>query len=149
MKLPIKFKKLNDKAAIPNYATEGSAGLDLTAVSEKMVMDGAISYIEYSTGLAVQIPKGFVGLIYPRSSISSNTTLSLANSVGVIDSDFRNEIKLRFRNLVFGSAKKYKIGDKIGQIVIIPYPIIEFLEVETLDNPNTRIGGFGSTDGKT
>lgn len=142
--LPVKIKKLSDKAVVPQYATDGSAGLDFTAVSEKIVLEGNITYIEYGTDLAIQIPKGFVGLIFPRSSISSNTTLVLANSVGVIDSDYSNEIKFRFKNISTVGGKRYKIGDRIGQLIIIPYPKIDFNIVEELDQ-TTRTGGFGST----
>lgn len=145
MKLPVKIKKLSEKAIIPKYATEGSAGMDLTATSEKIVIDGSNTYIEYGTSLAFEIPKGFVALLFPRSSISSNTTLTLSNSVGMLDSDFRGEVTFRFRNLVFGTGKKYKVGDRIGQILIIPYPYIEFQEVSELGDTNRGSGGYGST----
>jgi dUTP pyrophosphatase len=141
----VKIKKLSEKAVIPSYGTDESAGLDFTATSEKVFVDGSIAYIEYGTDLAISIPKGFVGLIYPRSSISSNTSLILSNCVGVIDSDYTGEIKFRFRNLTIGAAKKYKIGDRIGQLVIMPYPKIEFEIVDDLDQTKRGEGGFGST----
>jgi dUTP pyrophosphatase len=146
MSLPVKIKKLNDKAVVPHYSTEGSAGLDFTAVSEKIVVEGAITYVEYGTGLAMSIPKGFVGLIFPRSSISSSTSMVLANSVGVIDSDYTGEIKFRFKNIGMGLNKKYKVGDRIGQIVVIPYPKVSFQEVDDLDETKRGSGGFGSTN---
>lgn len=141
--LPVKIKKLNEKAVIPSYATDGSAGLDLTAISEKTFIEGAVNYIEYGTGLAMQIPKGFVGLIFPRSSISSNTTLVLANSVGVIDSDYTGEIKFRFKSLMLAANKKYSVGDRVGQILIVPYPKVDFEEVEELNVTARGDGGFG------
>lgn len=143
--LPVKIKKLNENAVIPQYATDGSAGLDLTATGEKVVIDGVISYVEYSTGLAFEIPKGFVGLIFPRSSISSSTTLLLSNSVGVIDSDYRGEVKFRFRNSASIGGKKYKVGDRVGQLVIMPFPRIDFQEVNSLEDSNRGTGGYGST----
>jgi dUTP pyrophosphatase len=145
MKLPVRIKKLNEKAVLPKYATDGSAGMDLTATSEKIVIDGGNTYVEYGTSLAFEIPKGFVALLFPRSSISSNTTLSLSNSVGVLDSDYRGEVTFRFRNLSFGAGKKYKIGDRIGQILVIPYPSIEFEEVSELNDTDRGSGGYGSS----
>lgn len=111
----IKIKKLNELAVIPKYAKPGDAGLDLTAVHSET----NLAYIEYGTGLVIEIPKGFVGLIFPRSSISK-TGMSLCNAVGVIDSSYRGEIKLRFYDR--NASNTYKIGDRIGQLIIIPYP---------------------------
>lgn len=144
--MKLKIKKLNKNATIPNYGTDFSAGLDLTATSEKFFADGPVSYVEYGTGLSVEIPDGYVGLLFPRSSISSNTSLSLANSVGVVDSDYRGEIKLRFRNLMFGSGKKYNIGERVAQLVILPYPKIQIEEVDELNDTVRGSGGFGSTN---
>lgn len=143
--MQVKIKKLNDKAVIPVQADSGSAGMDLVATSEKFVIEGAINYIEYGTDLAIEIPEGYMGLILPRSSVSSNTTLLLANSVGLIDSSYRGELKLRFKSIVPMAAKKYKVGEKIGQLVIIPYPKIQFTEVEELSNTSRGQGGFGSS----
>jgi dUTP pyrophosphatase len=144
-KLPLKLKKLNDKAVVPSYGTDGAAALDLTAISEKPVFEGAVSYIEYGTGIAVEIPKGFVGLIFPRSSVSSATSMVLANSVGVIDSDYRGEIKFRFKSLLPSGGKKYNIGDRIGQLIVIPYPSVDVEVVEELSDTNRGTGGYGST----
>lgn len=143
--LPVKIKKLNPKAVIPEYGTEHAAGLDLTAVSESNHIDGSIAYTEYSTGLAIQLEPGYCALLIPRSSISSNTSLVLANSVGLLDSDYRGEIKFRFKNIMFGAGKKYKVGEKIGQILIIPYPKIKLEEVDELESTERGSGGFGST----
>ena len=95
--MKVKIKKLDNAAVIPSYATNGDAGLDLTAVSCQIDQSGL--FIEYGTGLAVEIPEGYVGLLFPRSSVSK-TTLILANHVGVVDSGYRGEIKFRFKDLV-------------------------------------------------
>lgn len=129
----------------PAYGSEGAAALDLTATSEKVVIDGAISYVEYGTDIAVEIPPGFVGLIFPRSSVSSNTTMVLANSVGVIDSDYRGEIKFRFKNLLIGAGKKYSVGDRIGQLIVVPFPQIDIEVVDELGDTKRGTGSYGST----
>jgi dUTP pyrophosphatase len=138
--MKIKLKKLNPHAVIPTYAISGDAAMDLTAIS--IVKD--TYYYEYGTGLAVSIPEGFVGLIYPRSSIT-NKGLILGNSVGVIDSGYRSEIKLRFYTSDKYS-KIYDVGDRIGQLMIIPHPIIEFELVDELSQSIRNNGGFGSTN---
>lgn len=143
--LNIKIKKLNDKAVIPEYATEGSAGMDMVATSEKVVIDGACQYIEYGTGLAFELPPGYCMLLLPRSSISSKTSLILNNSIGLVDQDYSQEVKFRFKNIAPIGGRKYKVGEKIGQLVIIPYPKIVFEEVKEIAE-TTRTGGFGSTD---
>ncbi len=142
--LPVKIKKLSDKAVIPKYAESGSAGMDMVATSMKAYFQGAIAYVEYGTDLAIEIPEGFVGLIYPRSSISSATTFVLANSVGVIDSSYRGEIKFRFKSIT-PVGRLYNVGDRIGQIVIMPYPQVQFEEVTELSDTDRGTGGYGST----
>lgn len=143
--LPVKIKKLNKEAPTPAYATDGSAGMDLTAMSEQAVFENGIAYVQYGTGLAIEVPKGFCALILPRSSITSNTTLVLGNSVGLIDSDFRGEITFRFKSINNMGGKKYKVGERIGQLLIIPYPKVE-LEVVTELMPTKRgDGSYGST----
>jgi dUTP pyrophosphatase len=100
--------------------------------------------VVYGTGLALEIPEGYVGLIFPRSSISK-TSLSLANCVGVIDSGYRGEILLKFRTDANNKTGHYTIGDRIGQLLIIPYPQIEFEEVLELSDTIRSGGGFGSS----
>ncbi len=141
----VKIKKLHENAVVPKYATDGSAGMDLTAVTEKRFVEGAITYIEYGTGLAFEVPPGYVALLFPRSSISSNTTLMLNNSVGVLDSDFRGEVTFRFKTMAVGSTKKYSVGDRIGQILIVPYPKVEFQEATELNDTKRGTGGYGSS----
>jgi dUTP pyrophosphatase len=141
--MQVKIKKLTDYATIPSYAKNGDAGMDLTAITKVDISTSKEDFIEYGTGLAIEIPEGYVGLIYPRSSISKYG-LMLANSVGVIDSGYRGEIILRFKKTC-GLAKSYNIDDKIGQLVIIPYPLIQLKEVNELSDTERGNGGFGST----
>lgn len=138
--MKIKFKKLHENAVVPKYAKPGDAGMDLTAISEEWNKDNSL--VTFGTGLSIEIPEGYVGLIFPRSSIYK-TTLNLSNSVGVIDSGYRGEIMFKFRYLEEGSV--YEIGDRVGQILILPYPTIEFEEGELSDTERGE-GGFGSTN---
>lgn len=137
--MKIKIKKLVPEAVIPEYATPGAAGMDLTAVTIEEVDD----VVTYGTGLAMEIPEGYVGLIFPRSS-NYKYDCVLANSVGVIDSDYRGEIKFKFFKI---GENVYKVGDRVGQIVIVPYPTIEFEQVENLSETSRGSGGFGHTGG--
>ena len=141
----VKIKKLVENAVIPAYSKKGDAGLDLTAVSKTIDEN---SNIVYGTGLAVEIPEGFVGLLFPRSS-NSKMDLILTNSVGVIDSGYRGEIELRYKLVGNGVTPSivgtYNIGDRVGQLVIIPYPSIEFEEVTELSTTERNTGGYGST----
>jgi dUTP pyrophosphatase len=141
--LKIKLKKLVKHAFIPEYANPGDAGLDLVAIDSYKNHD--YKYIEYGTGIAIEIPEGYVGLIYPRSSISK-TPHTLANSVGVLDSSYRGEIKLRMRYIDEREDMEYGFGDKVGQLIIMPLPTIELEEVDELSNTERGDGGFGSTD---
>jgi len=136
----VKIKKLNNNAVVPVYAKPGDAGLDLTATSK----DENQLYIEYGTGLAMQIPEGHVGLVFPRSSISKYH-LATANAVGVIDSGYRGEITVRFKKTSDLFPKLYEIGDRIAQLVVIPYPNVEFEQVTELDATERGSGGYGSS----
>ena len=138
--LKVKIKKLSKDSVLPTYSKYGDAGLDLTAISEKWNEDNSI--VTYDTGLAIEIPKGHVGLLFPRSSIYK-TSLDLTNAVGVIDSGYRGSIMLKFRYVEEGMV--YDVGDRVGQLIIIPYPQIEFEESEELSETERGIGGYGST----
>lgn len=141
--MKVKIKKLNKDAQIPTYANPGDAGMDVVATSKTEAGD----YIEYGTGLSFEVPEGYVLLIFPRSSVSKKD-LILANCVGVLDSGYRGELKFRFKRLYgpFGYTHcEYHVGDKIGQIMIVPYPKIDFEEVESLSETERGEGGFGST----
>ena len=161
--LKVKIKKLNENAVIPTYAKYGDAGMDLVATSKYYDDNGNIVY---GTGLAFEIPKGYVGLLFPRSS-NSKQQLLLSNSVGIIDSGYRGEVMLKFKSsassfslktlikLIFNQDAKttlinnykisYNVGDRIGQIIILPYPQIEFEEAEELSETERNTGGYGST----
>jgi len=133
----IKIKRLHSFAKIPCYAKVGDAGMDVTAVSK----NETDKFIEYGTGLSFEVPEGYVLLAFPRSSVS-NTDLIMANSVGVLDSGYRGELKLRFRK---NGEHDYGISERVGQIIILPYPIIEFEEVDELCDSERGDGGFGSS----
>ena len=139
--MQVKIKKLSSDAVIPTYAKDGDAGMDLVATS---IVSEETFQITYGLGVAMEIPYGFVGLVFPRSSIRKYD-LSLTNCVGVIDSGYRGELQATFRKERGVASNKYEIGDKICQIMIIPYPPIEFEEVEELTNTERGEGGFGST----
>ena len=143
--MKVKIKKMHPNAVIPKYAKEGDAGMDLTAVSREIDSDGNICY---DIGLAFEIPQGYAGLVFPRSSNAKNDFL-LSNSIGLIDSGFRGSVSLKFKPLMEAKDSEflevYEVGDRIGQIVILPYPQIEFEEVEALSESERGIGGYGST----
>lgn len=139
--MQVKIKKLKDNAVIPEYAKAGDAGLDLVATE---IVNEEVFQITYGTGLAMEIPEGYVGLVFPRSSIRKYD-LSLTNCVGVIDSGYRGEIQATFRRHKGVASKDYRVGDKIAQMIIVPYPSIQFVEVNELSNTERGTGGFGST----
>jgi len=145
-KFEVKVKKLHPNVVIPKYTKDGDAGMDLIATT--IISNGTFD-ITYGTGIAMEIPKGYVGLVFPRSSIRK-TDLSLTNCVGVIDSGYRGEIQATFKK-VFGKndvridEMDYKVGDRIAQIIIIPYPSVTLVEVDELSESERGDGGFGST----
>jgi dUTP pyrophosphatase len=141
--MDLKFKKLSNKAKAPIKAHDSDAGFDLfcTGFDYAPSVDSLL-FIEAKTDIALEIPNGYVGLVFPRSSISK-TKHMLRNSVGVIDSGYRGEIKLRFS--VDDSDSRYKIGDKIGQLVVIKLPEINLVESDSLSRSDRSEGGFGST----
>ncbi len=137
----VKIKKLHPEAVIPKYAKDGDAGLDLVATE---IISNTTFDITYGTGIAMEIPKGYVGLVFPRSSIRKYDLL-LSNSVGVIDSGYRGEIQATFKKTSGIDSLSYKRGERIVQIIIIPYPRVNFVEVEELSQTDRGEGGFGST----
>ena len=142
----VKVKKLHPDAVAPKYAKDGDAGMDLVATN---IISNTTFDVTYGTGIAMEIPKGYVGLVFPRSSIRK-TDLSLTNCVGVIDSGYRGEIQATFKK-IFGKNDvrldelDYNVGDRIAQIMIIPYPSVTFVEVDELSQTDRGEGGFGST----
>ena len=167
--MKVKIKKLNDNATIPAKVHSTDAGFDLTATSKLYDKYGNVSY---GTGLAFEIPEGFVGLLFPRSS-NCKKDLLMCNSVGVLDSCYRGEVffKLKPSSLLWDNEgdidedgygedttsfdyidepdrnefKDYNIGDKIGQIIILPYPEVEFEETSELSASDRGMNGFGSS----
>ena len=123
---------------MPTKAHKSDAGMDLY-VSRCGIENGLFVC---HTDIAFEIPNGYVGLVFPRSSVS-NMGLVVANSVGVIDSGYRGEVSVRFK--VDGWFRKYGIGDKFAQMVIMPYPEIEFVEVDELSESDRGVNGYGST----
>ena len=142
--MKVKIKKLYKDSVLPTKAHATDAGYDLYAYSW---MRDFYGNLWYSTGIAMEIPEGYVGLVFPRSSISKKELL-LTNSVGVIDSGYRGDISFKFVDApkVGGEPEKeYKKGDRIGQIIIMPYPEIEFVEVDELSDSERGDGGYGSS----
>ena len=139
--MKVRIKKINPSAVIPTYAKEGDAGMDLVATK---IISNTTFDVTYGTDLAMEIPKGFVGLVFPRSSIRKYE-LILSNSVGVIDSGYRGELQATFKKENGLDSLAYKVGDRIAQIMIIPHPEIEFEEVDDLSDTERGDGGFGST----
>jgi len=152
--MKVRIKKINPLAEIPTYAKDGDAGMDVIATS---IISDTPTQITYGLGIALEIPKGFVGLVFPRSSIRK-TGLQLSNSVGVIDSGYRGELQATFNKLFGGEAMYdemkvkeiqpndfYKVGDRVAQTMIIPHPPIEFEEADELSDTERGDGGFGST----
>ena len=139
--LQVNFKKLHPSAITPCYANQGDAGMDLTATE---IISNEPFQIVYGTGIAVEIPEGFVGLVFSRSSIRKYD-LDLSNSVGVIDSGYRGEIQVTFNKKRGVASKAYEIGDRVCQLMILPYPVVNFVEVNDLSDSERGAGGHGST----
>ncbi len=148
--LGVNFKKLHEDAILPYYSTDGSAGLDCTTVTDG---EDKGEYIKYKLGFAVEIPEGYVGYLFPRSSIST-MDLALSNAVGVIDSDYRGEVQARFfvkhysatyNDMIPRTNAKYHKGDKICQLIIMPIPRVKTQWVDELSDTSRGEGGHGST----
>lgn len=137
----VKVKKLDSNAVIPSYSKVGDAGMDLTITRE---IENTSFSVSYGFGIAMEIPNGYVGLVFPRSSIR-NQELILSNCVGVIDSGYRGEIQATFKKTNGLDSLKYKVGERGAQIIILPYPQVFMTEVPELSNSERGEGGFGST----
>ncbi len=144
----VNVKLLRDGAVLPSYGSAFAAGADLVACPDTPTVEiGSGETILIPTGLAMEIPVGYVGLIYARSGIACKRGLAPANKVGVIDSDYRGEILVALHN---HSAEPQRIerGERIAQLVITPYLAVEFAEADTLEDTARGKGGFGSTGSK-
>lgn len=142
--MEVKIKKIHPDAAIPKRAHDTDAGYDLVAVWKKFDNNGNVVY---GFGLAFEIPQGYAGLVFPRSSICRKD-LILSNSVGVVDSGFRGEVTAKFRPAYDGmrcEAAAYNVGDRVAQLIIMPIPDIKFTEVDELSDSDRGKGGYGST----
>ena len=137
--MKVKIKKLVENAVIPHYAKSGDAGLDLTVTS----VENKGNKIVYHCGLAFEIPQGYFGLVVPRSS-NAKKDLLLTNSAGIIDSGYRGEVTAVYRK-TDNNGEYYNVGERFLQLIILPYPQIEFEEVEELSTTERGANGYGST----
>lgn len=148
--MKIKIKKLYPEAKIPTYATDGSGCFDLYSLCCVGLSGGGIEGLwepaaEVNTGISVEIPEGYLMLIFSRSSHGFNRDTRLANCVGVIDSDFRGEIKIKLTLDNHNGEELFYTGERVAQGLVIPIPKVEFEEVESLSDTERGAGGFGST----
>ena len=143
----VKVKKLNALARIPTYGTEYSAGADLYAATDAPVEVAPHTTVLVGTGIAMEIPEGYCGLIFARSGLSVKRGLAPANKVGVIDADYRGEIKVALHNHT-ELPVTVDAGERIAQISIVPFLKAAFSESETLSDTGRGEGGFGSTGRK-
>ena len=141
----VKVKKLMDSAVMPKYGTEFSAGADLVNARDSVVVEAGKTVIVH-TGIAMEIPVGYVGLVHARSGMATKRGLAPANKVGVIDSDYRGEIMVALHNHG-DEAQTVESGERVAQIIIAPYVTADFVEGD-LDDTVRGDGGFGSTGRK-
>jgi dUTP pyrophosphatase len=147
--MQVKIKKLHTNAVIPSYSKPGDAGLDLTCISVELDQNGC--YV-YKTGIALEIPDGFFGLLVPRSS-NSKKSLILTNHAGIVDSGYRGELMFKYKpdyqfflkDEEYQNKSIYQVGDRVGQLIVLPFPPVEFNEVEELSESERGEGGYGST----
>lgn len=140
----IKIKRLTDTAKIPTKGTDGAAAYDLYSDGEPVKL-GPISTYAISTGISIAIPKGYCGLVLPRSGLSLKSPLRIANAPGLIDSDYRGEVKIIVDNLAQQGFWDIQPGTRIAQLLIMPYPEIRFQETDDLGSTDRGENGFGST----
>lgn len=143
----VNIKKLDPKATIPTYGSEFAAGCDLYACLDKSVTIEPHQTVLIKTGLALEVPVGYAGLIYARSGLASKRNLAPANKVGVVDADYRGEVMVALHN--HGTtAQIIEHGERIAQMVIAPFLTANFIEVDSLSDTVRGEGGFGSTGSK-
>ncbi len=146
-KAQVNIKKLDEKAIIPSYGSEYAAGADLYACLEETVTIESGETVFIKTGIAMEVPVGFAGLVYARSGLASKKGLAPANKVGVVDSDYRGEIMVALHNHSKVSAV-VEPGERIAQMVITPFLTAEYTQVDELEETERGEGGFGSTGRK-
>ncbi len=147
MKQTVRIKKLNENAILPTYGSPFAAGADLYALADEAITVAPHETVFVHTGLSMEIPEGFAGLIYARSGIACKRGLAPANKVGVIDSDYRGEVMVALHNHS-EIPQTVENGERIAQLVITPYLTADFIEAETHDDTERGEGGFGSTGRK-
>lgn len=140
----IRFKKTNDKAIVPTYGTEYSAGADMYACIDTPVTIEPGKTVLIHTGLALEIPEGYAGLIYARSGLATKKGVAPANKVSVIDADYRGEIMIPLHNHS-EQAVVIDVAERIAQIIFTPYLKAVFEESDKLSDTDRGLGGFGST----
>lgn len=145
--MTVNIKKLNEKAVIPAYGSEYAAGADLYACLEGELTIQPHETAVIPTGIALELPVGYAGLIYARSGLATKKGLAPANKVGVVDCDYRGEVKVALHNHS-GVAQTVSAGERVAQLVITPYITANFCEVEELSQTVRGAGGFGSTGSK-
>ena len=147
MHMKINVKKLNEKAILPAYGSEYAAGADLYACIDGEVTVEPHATVMIPTGIALELPVGYAGFIYARSGLASKRNLAPANKVGVVDCDYRGEVKVALHN--HGeAAQTVAVGERIAQLVVAPYITAEFTEADELSDTVRGAGGFGSTGTK-
>ena len=142
--IDVKIKYLSENAVCPEYSTDGSLGMDLSAALDKPLTIKAGERALIPLGFAIQIPEGWGAFVFPRSGLSFKKGITMANCVGVIDTDYTGEVKVSAINL---SDKDYTInpGDRVAQLVFLPVEKARFIQAESLDDTERGAGGFGST----
>lgn len=146
-KKQVAIKKLNARATVPTYGSEFAAGADLYACTDADIKIKPHETILVPTGLAMEIPVGYAGFIYARSGLASKKGLAPANKVGVVDSDYRGEVKVALHNHS-ESVQTVAAGERVAQMIIAPYVVAEYIELEELSETVRGAGGFGSTGRK-
>jgi dUTP pyrophosphatase len=144
--MQVKVKKLDNKAVLPQYATAGAACFDLVCVNDVVITPGR-EHVALRTGLAFEIPTGYVMMVYSRSGHGFKSGIRLANGTGVIDSDYRGEVMVKMHN-DSSTAVQITAGDRIAQAMIIPIPLIELMLTDELSDTDRGSGGLGSTGTK-
>ena len=142
--MEIKIKRLNERAKIPTFGTEFSAGADLYCAEEHEISVCSGQKCSIGTGISMEIPEGYVGLVFARSGLACKNGLRLCNSVGVIDADYRGEIKVVLHN-DSEYVREIKPGERVAQMIVMPYPKVSYIEVEELSDTVRGESGFGGT----
>lgn len=145
--MKVNIKKLNDKAIIPAYGSQYAAGADLYACIDSDVVIEPHQTVVIPTGIALELPEGLAGLIYARSGLATKKGLAPANKVGVVDCDYRGEVKVALHNHS-ANPQTVSVGERVAQLVITPYITAEFVAVDELSQTVRGAGGFGSTGSK-